>query len=234
MNEMQVFQNPEFGKIRSVVINGEPWLVGKDVARALGYSNSKKALGDHVDPEDKRQGDGVTIRDPMGRDQHPTIINESGVYSLILSSKLPSAKKFKRWVTSEVLPTIRRTGSYGSQAAMLGAMERMMTSFTAAMDSILMRLERLENQQITNARAWAANYHPGPRKKVVATPPGNGILRMETFPPDVLSAVNSMMEQMVEEQTLNFSEIARYCNRMGCTISNPSVRRYYDKYYNQH
>lgn len=109
-----------------------------------------------------------------------------------------------------------------------------MTSFTAAMDSILMRLERLENQQITNARAWAANYHPGPRKKVVATPPGNGILRMETFPPDVLSAVNSMMEQMVEEQTLNFSEIARYCNRMGCTISNPSVRRYYDKYYNQH
>lgn len=234
MNEMQVFQNPEFGKIRSVVINGEPWLVGKDVARALGYSNSKKALGDHVDPEDKRQGDGVTIRDPMGRDQHPTIINESGVYSLILSSKLPSAKKFKRWVTSEVLPTIRRTGSYGSQAAMLGAMERMMTSFTAAMDSILMRLERLENQQITNARAWAANYHPGPRKKVVATPPGNGILRMETFPPDVLSAVNIMMEQMVEEQTLNFSEIARYCNRMGCTISNPSVRRYYDKYYNQH
>lgn len=68
----------------------------------------------------------------------------------------------------------------------------------------------------------------------MATPPGNGILRMETFPPDVLSAVNNMMEQMVEEQTLNFSEIARYCNKMGCTISNPSVRRYYDKYYNQH
>lgn len=96
MNGLQIFNNSDFGQIRAVEIDGEPWLVGKDVARALGYSNSKKALGDHVDPEDKRQGDGVTIRDPMGRDQHPTIINESGVYSLILSSKLPSVKKFKR------------------------------------------------------------------------------------------------------------------------------------------
>lgn len=112
MNEMQVFTNPEFGKIRTLEIKGEPWLVGKDVATALGYSNTKKALIDHVDTEDKQQGDGVTIRDPMGRIQHPTIINESGLYSLILSSKLPSAKKFKRWVTSEVLPAIRKTGAY--------------------------------------------------------------------------------------------------------------------------
>lgn len=112
MNEMQVFTNPEFGEIRTLEINGEPWLVGKDVATALGYSNTKKALIDHVDAEDKQQGDGVTIRDPMGRIQRPTIINESGLYSLILSSKLPSAKKFKRWVTSEVLPAIRKTGMY--------------------------------------------------------------------------------------------------------------------------
>ena len=112
MSQLKIFTNPEFGEIRVVEINGEPWFVGKDVAQALGYTNHRKALADHVDAEDKRQEDGVTIRDSIGREQHPTIINESGVYSLILSSKLPTAKKFRRWVTSEVLPSIRKTGGY--------------------------------------------------------------------------------------------------------------------------
>ena len=112
MNDLTVFENPEFGAIRTVELDGEPWLVGKDVATALGYSNTKDALAKHVDPEDKRQDDGVAICDPMGREQHPTIINESGLYSLVLSSKLPTARKFRRWVTSEVLPSIRRTGGY--------------------------------------------------------------------------------------------------------------------------
>lgn len=112
MNELQIFNNSEFGQLRTVTINDEPWLVGKDVAAALGYSNTKKALSDHVDDEDKLQGDGVTIRDPMGREQNPTVINESGLYSLVLSSKLPSAKKFRRWVTSDVLPSVRKHGAY--------------------------------------------------------------------------------------------------------------------------
>lgn len=112
MSELKIFESPEFGKIRTLTIDDEPWFVGKDVARALEYTNPRKALADHVDDEDKQQGDGVTIRDPMGREQHPTIINESGVYSLIFSSKLPTARKFKRWVTSEVLPSIRKTGGY--------------------------------------------------------------------------------------------------------------------------
>lgn len=106
----QVFSNPEFGEIRTLVVNNEPWFVGKDVAAILGYSNPRKAIIDHVEVEDKN--DGVTIRDSIGRDQNPTIINESGLYSLILSSKLPPAKKFKKWVTSEVLPSIRKTGGY--------------------------------------------------------------------------------------------------------------------------
>lgn len=114
MNEMLIFNNPEFGNVRVVEMDGEPWLVGKDVAAALGYANPRKALDDHVDPEDKQKGDGVTIRDSIGREQHPTVINESGLYSLVLSSKLPTAKKFKHWVTSEVLPAIRKTGSYSS------------------------------------------------------------------------------------------------------------------------
>ena len=110
MNEIKIFNNPEFGEIRTITIDDEPWFVGKDVAVILGYSNSRKALIDHVDEEDKT--DGVTIRDSIGRDQNPVLINESGLYSLILSSKLPTAKKFKRWVTSEVLPAIRKNGMY--------------------------------------------------------------------------------------------------------------------------
>lgn len=108
MNELQVFSNSEFGNIRTVTIDGEPWFVGKDIAESLGYSNSKKALGDHIDAEDKRGSQIVT----PGGTQTMTIINESGLYSLILSSKLPNAKKFKRWVTSEVLPALRKTGHY--------------------------------------------------------------------------------------------------------------------------
>ena len=108
MNEMIVFNNPEFGSVRTVCIDGEPWLVGKDVAEILGYSNPRKALIDHVDADDK----GVTKCDTLGGAQNLTVINESGFYSLVLSSKLPTAKKFKRWVTAEVLPTIRKTGGY--------------------------------------------------------------------------------------------------------------------------
>lgn len=107
--ELQIFNNPEFGEIRTTVIDGEPWFVGKDVATALGYSNTRDALSKHVDDEDKNT---VAFRDGIQGNPNQTVINESGLYSLVLSSKLPTAKKFKRWVTSEVLPTIRKTGSY--------------------------------------------------------------------------------------------------------------------------
>lgn len=112
MNEVQIFDNKEFGQVRTVTIDGEPWFVGKDVAKILGYSNTRKALVDHVDEEDKT--DGVTIRDSIGREQNPVCINESGLYSLILSSKMPNAKKFKHWVTCEVLPAIRKHGIYAT------------------------------------------------------------------------------------------------------------------------
>lgn len=108
MNKLQFFKNNEFGEIRTIQNINEVWFVGKDVTECLGYSNSRKALNDHVDNEDK----GVTKCDTLGGKQNLTIINESGLYSLVLSSKLPTAKKFKRWVTSEVLPQIRQTGGY--------------------------------------------------------------------------------------------------------------------------
>lgn len=110
MNEVQIFNNEEFGQVRTLVINGEPWFVGKDVAEILGYSNTRKALADHVDEEDK----GVTKCDTLGGVQDLTVINESGLYGLILSSKMPNAKKFKHWVTSEVLPAIRKHGIYAT------------------------------------------------------------------------------------------------------------------------
>ena len=118
MNELQIFRSERFGDVRTLTgENGEVLFVGKDVARALGYSNTRKALLDHVDEEDK----GVTIRDSLGGRQRTIVINESGLYSLILSSKLEQAKAFKRWVTSVVLPQIRKTGSYIPELRLLNA-----------------------------------------------------------------------------------------------------------------
>lgn len=107
-SQCEIFNHPEFGNLRCIEKDGEPWFVGKDVAMALGYSNTRDALSRHVDVEDK----GVVNHDTPSGIQKMTIINESGLYSLILSSKLESAKRFKRWVTSEVLPCIRKTGGY--------------------------------------------------------------------------------------------------------------------------
>ena len=110
MNELQIFKNEEFGEIRTIEVNNQPWFVGKDVADILGYAKPENAISAHVDEEDKTttliQGNGSNYKSKT------TIINESGLYSLILSSKLPTAKKFKRWVTSEVLPSIRKNGGY--------------------------------------------------------------------------------------------------------------------------
>ena len=112
MNELKIFEHPDFGKIRTVTIDDEPYLVGKDVAEVLGYSNPSKAVIAHVDDEDKRF-EMLPIADSQNGNLIKTaIINESGLYSLILGSKLPGARKFKRWVTSEVLPSIRKHGAY--------------------------------------------------------------------------------------------------------------------------
>lgn len=137
MNELQIFNNEEFGKIRTVTINNEPWFVSKDVATALGYSNSRDAISKHVFDDDK----GVAKCDtPSGR-QEMSVINESGLYALIFGSKLDSAKRFKHWVTSEVLPSIRRTGSY--QKPMTP--EQMMRIQLEMIDDVSGRVTKLEN-----------------------------------------------------------------------------------------
>lgn len=131
MANIQIFTSPEFGDIRTVDQNGEPWFVGKDVAAALGYSNPRKALIDHVDEQDK----GVTKCDTLGGSQEVTVINESGLYSLIFGSKLEGAVRFKRWVTSEVLPTLRKMGSY------------MMPKLSKEMQALFMLDNRTQRQE---------------------------------------------------------------------------------------
>ena len=118
MNELKVFENPTFGQVRTIEIDNEPWFVGKDGAEALGYSNTRDALDRHVEKEDKN-----TVVNPDGNRGNPnmTIINESGLYCLILSSKLPGAKEFKHWITHDVIPSIRKTGAYMTQETLEAA-----------------------------------------------------------------------------------------------------------------
>mgnify|MGYP004571789355 FL=1 len=123
MNEIKIFKNPQFGSIRTMMQGNEPWFVGKDVAELLGYANPSKALADHVDDEDKLNNESLSSLGQRGG----WIINESGLYSLILSSKLPTAKEFKRWVTSEILPSIRKTGRYNADATMQRVVQTLVT-----------------------------------------------------------------------------------------------------------
>ncbi|WP_292300462.1 phage antirepressor [Megasphaera sp.] len=148
MNELQIFKSPEFGQVRTVMIGGEPWLVGKDIATALGYTNTRKALNDHVDDEDK----GVTKCDTLGGAQEMTIINESGLYSLVLSSKLPTAKKFKHWITSEVLPAIRKTGGYIANAETMTDAEIMSKALLIAKQTIESREQRIHSLEAETER----------------------------------------------------------------------------------
>ena len=148
-NKIQVFENPEFGEVRTLAIDGEPWAAAIDVAKALGYKEPQKAIRTHVDPEDK----GVSKMDTPGGNQDVVIINESGLYSLILSSKLPKAKAFKRWVTSEVLPTLRKTGSYSVKPEP-PTFEPKRTS-VGEIASLLLQIRQIQKAQGTTSRKIA-------------------------------------------------------------------------------
>lgn len=143
MNNLRVFENKELGTIRSLEMNCEPYFVGNDIANILGYKNTRDALNKHVDSEDK----GVAKCDTLGGIQELTVINESGLYSLIMSSKLPVAKKFKRWVTSEVLPSIRKNGGYIVGQETLSDDELIQKAFLVATKKLEERERQLEQQK---------------------------------------------------------------------------------------
>lgn len=147
MNDIQIFNNPEFGEIRTVIIDGEPWFIGNDIAKTLGYAKPKGAVQNHVDSEDKQV---APIQGPSG-EVGMTVIDESGVYSLIFGSKLESAKKFKTWVTKEVLPSIRKTGQYGQQRLPMTIPEQIQciaqghVELKAEIDSVKADLQQFKN-----------------------------------------------------------------------------------------
>lgn len=150
--ELEVFKNPEFGEVRTIVIDNEPLFVGKDVAEILGYGNTRDALATHVDEEDKtviQKSEITTLEIP---NRGLTVINESGLYSLILSSKLPTAKKFKHWVTSEVLPSIRKNGGYIANQENLTDDELLTRAVLVAQRKIAERDERIKALEIDKER----------------------------------------------------------------------------------
>lgn len=148
MNELQIFKSPEFGQIRTLTIDGEPWFVGKDVADILGYQNGSRDINRHVDADDKRKEmitDGKQLKETI-------LINESGLYSLILSSKLPTAKQFKRWVTAEILPSIRKTGGYIANAETMTDAEIMSKALLIAKQTIENREQRIHSLEAETER----------------------------------------------------------------------------------
>ena len=159
MNELKIFESSEFGKVRTVLVNDEPFFVGKDVAEVLGYSKPRNAISSHVEKDDAlKQG----VTDELGRVQEMTLINESGLYSLILSSKMPRAREFKHWVTSEILPSIRRHGLYAVDEVLANP-DMLINALTALKEERANR-ERLEEanavqqQQIAELQPKASYY----------------------------------------------------------------------------
>lgn len=150
--QIKVFENPEFGKIRTVVLDNEPWAYGKDVAVALGYAKPTDAVRNHIDPEDRTVSKTETVNGTA-----PVLINESGLYSLILSSKLPKAKDFKRWVTSEVLPALRKTGRYSIEDESDPSSPVYETKRTSVGEvaSLLLQLKQIQKAQGASSRKIA-------------------------------------------------------------------------------
>lgn len=216
MNDLAIFENPEFGHIRGLKIEGEPWFVGKDIAEALGYKKPANALATHVDNEDKQFvmiPQGTEPRNgALSPESKTTVINESGLYSLMLKSKLPGAKKFKRWVTSEVLPSIRKTGAYSMQGAGRDA---------PAEDALFERLwAELERKQKLNGYVdrfcsyfgWSRRYFLSGMYKLMKR---NGYnvdaltLRMQVATHDY--AMSTMQAVVMDEEAFNlFCKIAEY------------------------
>lgn len=149
MNNLQIFNSPEFGQVRTIQQNGEPWFVGKDVAEILGYQNGSRDINRHVDEDDRQNYQNGTFESNRGL----TIINESGLYSLILSSKMPKAKEFKRWVTSEVIPAIRKTGGYIAGSENMTDAEIMAKAVLVAQSTIRQRDQRIKELESDVAAA---------------------------------------------------------------------------------
>lgn len=218
MNEMQVFQNSEFGELGVLEVNGKPYFPATACARALGYANTKDAIIRHCK--------GVVKHDlpTNGGIQTLNFIPEGDLYRLITHSKLPAAERFEKWVFDEVLPSIRQTGGYGSQAAMMDGLLDKLVQITANLTQTVTILATVMGQ--VNSKAAP------PQPKTAPLAPA-GSLKLEAFPDEIVDEVDRMLALMREQQTLNFSQIARFCTMNGYTISSPSVKRYFDRHFSE-
>ena len=215
MNELIIFKNPELGEIRTLTINGEPWFVGKDVAKTLGYSNPSKAVMIHVDKEDQIIQMLPNSQNGNSVGKH-IIINESGLYSLILSSKLPNAKKFKHWVTAEVLPQIRKTGGY------MGNVEEIIAkTATAVVSEVVKQLIPVIQQVVSRPQrnVCVISEVPNIRKAYKYTPPS----KISTLPPEL----KQMVDDMIMSGEYSCQQIANFImNNSEMKITQMAVNRY--------
>lgn len=212
MNDLAIFENPEFGHIRGLKIEGEPWFVGKDIAEALGYADTAAALKKHVDDEDKKLFKADDLPTLKTSNYGAYLINESGLYSLMLKSKLPGAKKFKRWVTSEVLPSIRKTGAYSMPGA-----DRDAPAEDAMFERLWAELERKQKlngyvDRFCSYFGWSRRYFLSGMYKLMKR---NGYnvdaltLRMQVATRDY--AMSTMQAVVMDEEAFNlFCKIAEY------------------------
>lgn len=221
MQPLQIFDSNEFGQVRTVVINDEPWFVGKDVAEALEHSNSRQAIKVNVQEEDK---DVILIDTPGGR-QKITIINESGLYSLILSSRLPSAKKFKRWVTSEVLPSLRKSGGYLTQeaqrqiaAAVQGQIADIVAqTVPAVVAEVMKQVLPVLTETSSCASGSSAGRKPERKRNRVRV-----VSKVDYLPVEIKGKVM----EMLTDPRFHYDEIVVYCQKAGHSISRSSLCRY--------
>lgn len=229
MNAMQVF-NYEGNKVRTVMKDGEPWWVLRDACQALGISKHRD-MAAKLDADERAS----TKMDTPGGAQNITIINESGLYHLIFHSNKPDANRFRRWVTHEVLPTIRKTGSYSQPGAAQPFTMEQMAQFAAAVAAqVVTQIVPIIVATIKEASQPAQPAAPAATAPEVIpffTSDGPAKCKLETFPPDIVRKVEEMLTAMEEQQNLNFSMIARFCTINGYTISSPAVKTYYQRHF---
>lgn len=217
MNELTVFQNQEFGRMRTTEIDGEVWFVGKDVARALGYKNPQEAIRYHIDAEDKGVSEFLT---PGGKQKLP-IINESGLYSLVLSSKLPGAKRFKHWVTSEVLPSIRKHGGYGNGVSAEQMVEIAQCMAAAMGAEIVKQLKDVLAPPTPPVQEEVVLMDPVPRRRQRY----HSVITM--LDPELQREV----DEMLESNRYTYMDIVQFLKENGVGISVSSICRYAKRYF---
>ncbi len=234
MNAMQVF-NYEGNKVRTVMKDGEPWWVLADVCRVLGLVNPSK-VATRLDPDEKMTltlGEGHSGQ--RGGAQQMRVVNESGLYKVILRSDKPEAKKFTRWVTHEVLPTLRKTGTYSMPGAAQPFTMEQMAQFAAAVAAqVVTQIVPVIISTVKEAAQTAQPAVPAATAPEVIpffASDGPAKCKLETFPPDIVRKVEEMLTAMEEQQNLNFSMIARFCTINGYTISSPAVKTYYQRHF---